>query len=187
VGAAAGFAWLPLFLLSGSERRLGRWGWGSVAAVALIGNAAFLFFGPLADGTSLSLQLLLGWLHVPVALIMGVPPSEALTVGRFLGEKLILTEFTAYLDLANYLGAASRGEVPELSARALVVLSYALCGFSNFASIGIQIGGIAPLAPSRRHELARLGLIAMVGGALATFMIACIAGTFFTGRSMLGL
>jgi nucleoside permease NupC len=187
VGAAAGFAWLPLFLLSGSDRRLGRWGWGSVAAVALVGNAAFLFFGPLAAETSLSIQLLLGWLHVPVALIMGVPPSEALTVARFLGEKLVLTEFVAYLDLANYLGAASRGEVPELSARALVVLSYALCGFSNFASIGIQIGGIAPLAPNRRHELARLGLIAMVGGALATFMIACVAGTFFTGRSMLGL
>jgi CNT family concentrative nucleoside transporter len=187
VGATAGFAWLPLFLLSGSDRRLGRWGWGSVAVVALVGNAAFLLFGPLAAETSLSLQLLLGWLHVPVALIMGVSPSEALTVGKFLGEKLVLTEFVAYLDLANYLGAASRGEVPELSARALVVLSYALCGFSNFASIGIQIGGIAPLAPNRRHELARLGLIAMVGGALATFMIACVAGTFFTGRSMLGL
>jgi CNT family concentrative nucleoside transporter len=116
-----------------------------------------------------------------------VPPAECLTVGRFLGEKLILTEFTAYLDLSNFLAAAARGEIPGLSPRSLVILTYALCGFSNFASIGIQIGGIAPLAPSRRHEIARLGFKAMVGGALATFMIACIAGTFFTGRSMLGL
>ena len=180
-------AWLPLFLLSGSERKLGLWGWGSVAAVALVGNVVYLAFGPLAAGSTLSIQTILGWLHVPVALILGVPPSECLTVARFLGEKLVLSEFVAYLDLAIYLGAAARGEVPGLSPRAIVVLTYALCGFSNFASIGIQIGGIAPLAPNRRAELARLGFKAMVGGALATFMIACIAGTFFTGRSMLGL
>jgi len=184
---AALAAWLPLFLLSGSERRLGRRGWGSVVALAFIGNVAYAAFGPLGGETRLSLQLLLGWLHWPVALIMGVPPAECLTVGRFLGEKLILTEFTAYLDLSNFLAAAARGEIPGLSPRSLVILTYALCGFSNFASIGIQIGGIAPLAPSRRHEIARLGFKAMVGGALATFMIACIAGTFFTGRSMLGL
>ncbi len=186
--ASAGVAaWLPLFFLSGGEKRLGRKGWGTIAALALVGNVVYLGFGPLGAETRLSLQLLLGWLHWPVALIMGVPPAECLTVGKFLGEKLILTEFTAYLDLSNYLSAAARGEVPGLSPRSLVVLSYALCGFSNFASIGIQIGGIAPLAPNRRQEIARLGFKAMVGGALATFMIACIAGTFFTGRSMLGL
>ena len=183
-----GFAfWLPAFFYSGGLKRPGRAIWGTVLGIAIVGNVAYLAFGPLAGDTKLSLQLLLGWMHWPIALIIGVPVSECLTVAKFLGEKLILTEFVAYLDLANYLGQAARGEVPGLSPRSLVLLTYALCGFSNFASIGIQIGGIAPLAPGRRQELARLGLKAMVGGALATFMIACIAGTYFTGHSMLGL
>jgi concentrative nucleoside transporter, CNT family len=187
IGLAAFSAWLPFFFFSGGEKRPGTAIWGTVLGIAVAGNIAYLAFGPLGGDTRLSLQLVLGWLHWPIALIIGVPPAECLTVARFLGEKLILTEFVAYLDLATYLGQASRGEVQELSARSLVLLTYALCGFSNFASIGIQIGGIAPLAPSRRQELARLGFKAMVGGALATFMIACIAGTFFTGHSMLGL
>ncbi|MEO8275080.1 MAG: nucleoside transporter C-terminal domain-containing protein [Thermoanaerobaculia bacterium] len=187
IGLAAFAAWLPLFFYSGSAKKPPTAVWGTVLGVAVIGNLAYLIFGPLGADTKMSLQLLLGWMHWPIALIMGVPPSECLTVAKFLGEKLILTEFVAYLDLANYLGQAARGEVQELSARSLVLLTYALCGFSNFASIGIQIGGIAPLAPGRRQELARLGLKAMIGGALATFMIACIAGTFFTGHSMLGL
>lgn len=187
VGLAAFAAWLPVFFYSDGEKRPGRAIWGTVLGVAVVGNLAYLVFGPLGGDTRLSLQLILGWMHWPIALIMGVPVAECLTVAKFLGEKLILTEFVAYLDLANYLGQAARGEVPGLSARSLVLLTYALCGFSNFASIGIQIGGIAPLAPSRRHELARLGFKAMVGGALATFMIACIAGTFFSGHSMLGL
>lgn len=186
VGLAAFAAWLPGFLISGSEKRPGRAVWGTLLAVAVVGNLAYLIWGPLGD-VKLSLQLVLGWIHWPIALVLGVPPAECLTVAKFLGEKLVLTEFVAYLDLANYLAAAGRGEVPELSGRALVILTYALCGFSNFASIGIQIGGIAPLAPGRRHEVARLGLKAMVGGALATFMIACIAGVFYTGHSMLGL
>src|SRR5204862_1801783 len=102
------------------------------------------------------------------------------------GEKLVLTEFTAYLNLSSYLGAASRGEVPALDPRSIVILSYALCGFANLASIGIQIGGLVPLAPSRRHDIARLGFKAMVGGALATFMIACIAGIFYDPLSTIG-
>jgi CNT family concentrative nucleoside transporter len=186
VGLVGFAAWLPLFLQSGKESTYGRKGWLTVAGIAVAADIAYLAWGPLAPGTPLSLQGLLGWLHWPVAYVMGVPAADCLTVGRFLGEKLILTEFVAYLDLSNYLGAAARGEVPALDPRSIVILTYALCGFSNFASIGIQIGGIAPLAPSRRHELARLGLKAMVGGALATFMIACIAGIFYTGRSMLG-
>ncbi len=187
VGLTAFAAWLPVFFYSGGEKRPGRAIWGTVLGLAIVGNVAYLAFGPLGGDTRLSLQLILGWMHWPIALIIGVPMSECLTVAHFLGEKLILTEFVAYLDLANYLGQASRGEVQDLSARSLVLLTYALCGFSNFASIGIQIGGIAPLAPSRRQEVARLGFKAMVGGALATLMIACIAGTFFTGHSMLGL
>jgi CNT family concentrative nucleoside transporter len=107
-------------------------------------------------------------------------------VGKILGNKLILTEFVAYLDLSNLLAAGARGEVPLLDPRSIVIVSYALCGFANVASIGIQIGGIAPLAPSRRHDVARLGLKAMVGGALATFMIACVAGMFYR-PGMLGV
>jgi CNT family concentrative nucleoside transporter len=187
IGWAAMAAWLPVFFLSGSEKRPGPAIWGTVLAVAAAGDVAYLFWGPLGSGVSLTLQGILGWIHWPIAFLMGVPASECLTVSRFLGEKLVLTEFVAYLDLANHLSAAARGEAAEISGRSLVILTYALCGFANFASIGIQIGGIAPLAPGRRHELARLGLKAMVGGALATFMIACVAGTFYSGHSMLGL
>lgn len=186
IGLVGFGAWLPLFLLSGSSKAPGRKAWGTLLAVALVADAVYLALGPVAQGSSLSLQALLGWVHWPVAWVMGVPAQDCLTVGTFLGEKLVLTEFVAYLDLSNYLAAAGRGEVPALDPRSIVILTYALCGFSNFASIGIQIGGIAPLAPSRRHELARLGLKAMIGGALATFMIACIAGLFYTGRSTLG-
>jgi len=186
VGLVGFAAWLPLFLLSGKESSYGRKGWLTLAVIAVAADIAYFAWGPLGPGTSLTLQGILGWLHWPVAWVMGVPAADCLAVGRFLGEKLVLTEFVAYLDLSNYLGAATRGEVAPLDPRSIVILSYALCGFSNFASIGIQIGGIAPLAPSRRHELARLGLKSMIGGALATFMIACIAGLFYTGRSMLG-
>lgn len=180
-------AWLPLFLLAGREKGYGRWGWGTLAALALAANVGYALWGPMAPDSRLSLQLILGWLHWPIALVMGVPVQDCLAVGKLLGEKLILTEFLAYLDLSSLLGAVARGEAPPLDPRSIVIVSYALCGFSNVASIGIQIGGISPLAPSRRHEIARLGFKAMVGGALATFMIACVAGTFYGGRSMLGV
>ena len=182
----AGAAWVAALLVSARKRSYGAWGWGGVLGVGVVAAAAFVVLGPLPAAQPLTLQLVLGWIHWPVAFVMGVPTADCLTVGRFLGEKLILTEFVAYLNLSSHLGAAARGEVPALDPRSIVILSYALCGFANFASVGIQIGGIAPLAPSRRHEIARLGLKAMVGGALATFMIACVAGTFYSGRSMLG-
>jgi CNT family concentrative nucleoside transporter len=118
---------------------------------------------------------------------MGTPIQDCFVVGRLLGEKLILTEFVAYADLAAHLGAAGRGEVAALDPRSVVIVSYALSGFANFASIAIQIGGIAPLAPSRRGDIARLGLKAMVGGALASYLIACVAGAFYSGASMLGI
>jgi nucleoside transporter len=180
-------AWLPLFFQSGREKGCGRWGWGSVAATALVANLAFALYGPLPPGMDLSLQVVLGWLHWPVAFIMGVPAQDCMVVGKLLGEKLVLTEFAAYIDLANLLGASSRGEIPPIDPRSTVIVSYALCGFANIASIGIQIGGIAPLAPSRRADIARLGFKAMVGGALATFMIACVAGMFYHGVDTLGV
>jgi CNT family concentrative nucleoside transporter len=159
----------------------------AVAAGLFVANAVFVGFGPLATETSLSMQLVLGWLHWPVAFIMGTPIQDCLIVGRMLGEKLILTEFVAYADLAGYLSAARQGTVAPMEPRSIVLTAYALSGFANFVSIAIQIGGISPLAPSRRHEIARLGLRAMVGGAITSYIIACVAGTFYSGTSMLGL
>ena len=100
---------------------------------------------------------------------MGVPWGEAPLVGELLGKKLVLTELLAYLDLKRILGASE----PLLSERSAVIASYALCGFANVASIGIQIGGIGGMAPERRGDLARLGLPAMAAGAL----VSCLSGT----------
>ena len=190
VGAAVGFigifSWLPLFLRSGEDRGFGKAGYVTLGAIALLANVAYFGFGPMGEGTSLSMQLVLGWLHWPIAFIMGVPAQDCLAIGKLLGEKLILTEFVAYLDLADQLGKAARNEVAMLDGRSIVIVTYALCGFANFASIGIQIGGMAPLAPSRRQDIARLGFKSMVGGALATFMIACIAGIFYDPLSTIG-
>lgn len=180
-------AWLPMFLLSGRSAGYGRRAWGSIGGVLLAANAIYLGWGPLGPDASLTIQLVLGWLHWPIAFVMGVPAQDCLTIGKLLGEKLILTEFGAYLDLSNQLAAAARGEGTPLDPRSIVIVSYALCGFANVASIGIQIGGIAPLAPSRRHEIAQLGLKAMIGGALATFFIACVAGVFYAGQATLGI
>jgi concentrative nucleoside transporter, CNT family len=157
-----------------------------LAVVLGVTNLAYLAFGPLGAGTSLSLQLILGWLHWPVAFIMGTPVQDCLVVGRMLGEKLILTEFVAYADLGAYLQLVKQGAA-QMDPRSVVITSYALSGFANFVSIAIQIGGISPLAPSRRQEIARLGLKAMIGGAITTYIIACVAGTFYNGVSMLGL
>lgn len=179
--------WFPMFLQSNNKTTYGTWGWGSILGIGVAANFAYIVFGPMVQGTQLTLQGILGWLHWPVAWVMGVPAKDCFVIGRLLGEKLILTEFVAYSDLAGHLGAVGRGEVPGLDPRSIVIVSYALSGFSNFASIAIQIGGIAPLAPSRRGDIARLGLKAMIGGALASYMLACVAGAFYAGTSMLGI
>ena len=120
----------------------------------------------------LSLSRILGWLFSPIAFAMGVPWAEAGTVGTLLGEKIVLTEFIAYI----HLGDLINGATPMLSQRSAIIASYALCGFANFASIGIQLGGIGGIAPSRMRDLAELGLRAMIGGSLAAFMTGTIAG-----------
>jgi len=179
--------WFPILVVSIRRTvplKKSIYGIGVALAVA---NLSFVLFGPLGSATPLSMQLVLGWLHWPVAFLMGTPVHDCLVVGRMLGEKLILTEFVAYADLAGYLQAARQGTVTPLDPRSIVITSYALSGFANFVSIAIQIGGISPLAPSRRHEIARLGLKAMVGGAITSYIIACVAGTFYNGVSMLGL
>jgi CNT family concentrative nucleoside transporter len=177
--------WIAAFLLMG-RAPLPRYVVPSLAGGVLFANALFLVFGPLPADASLSLQGILGWLHWPVAFAMGTPVQDCLQVGRLLGEKLVLTEFVAYADLGSYMGAAARGEVTPLDPRSVFLASYALSGFSNFASIAIQIGGISPMAPSRRKDIASLGLKAMIGGALASYTLAAVAGVFYNGTSMLG-
>ncbi len=117
-----------------------------------------------------SLQTLFGTLLKPLAFLMGVPWAEASRVGNLLGIKLSLNEFVAYGTLGTYIKQGL------LSPRSIAISTYALCGFANFSSIGIQIGGISAVAPGRRRDLARLGLKAMLGGALASWTTATIAG-----------
>lgn len=185
VGTAA-VAWVTAFALMGRTTPLPALLVPTLAGGVVLVDVLYAALGPLPAGEPLSLQLVLGWLHWPVALAMGTPIADCLQVGRLLGEKIVLTEFVAYADLAAYLGAADRGEVAPLDPRSVVIASYALSGFSNFASIAIQIGGISPMAPSRRRDIAALGLKAMVGGALASYALASVAGVFYSGRSMLG-
>ena len=179
--------WLPLLVMSIRKRVPLKASLIGIGSALIVSNLLFAILGPLGSGTSLSMQLVLGWLHWPLAFLMGTPVQDCLVVGRMLGEKLILTEFVAYADLAGYLQASQQGTVPSLDPRSVVITAYALSGFANFVSIAIQIGGISPLAPSRRHEIARLGLKAMIGGAITSYIIACVAGTFYNGTSMLGL
>jgi CNT family concentrative nucleoside transporter len=116
----------------------------------------------------LSLQELFGWVLAPVAWSMGVPWRDAPSIGNLLGTRMVLNEFIAYSQLGPIKGM--------LDPKSFTIATFALCGFANFGSIGIQIAGIGALAPNRRHDLARLGLRAMLAGTLANFMTATIAG-----------
>ncbi len=118
----------------------------------------------------ISLQQIFGWIFSPIAWVMGVPWSEAPAFGALLGTKIAVNEFVGYIDLA-----AAR-ESGALSPRSAVIATYALCGFANFSSIAIQIGGIGTVAPGRRSDVAAIGLKAMFGGALASWLTATIAG-----------
>jgi CNT family concentrative nucleoside transporter len=144
-----------------------------LAFIALIAmaNALLGWAGGLVGWESLSLEGLLGWILSPLAWFMGVPWSDAVTVGSLLGIKTVVNEFVAYLQLSGLLS-----DVESLHPRSVVIAIYALSGFANFSSIAIQLGGIGGLAPSRRHDLSRVGLRAMVAGSLAAFMTATIAG-----------
>lgn len=124
-------------------------------------------------GMPQTLGNLMGYLFAPLAWVMGVPSGDCLKVGELLGIRTVTNEFIAYQHMSELLKPES-GVV--LAERSKVILTYALCGFANFASIGIQIGGIGGMVPERRKDIARLGLKAMLGGMLACFMTACIAG-----------
>ncbi len=140
-------------------------------ALLALGNGILGGVGGWIGFPELSIQLLLGWIGAPFAWLMGTPWQDALAVGVLLGEKMALNEFVAYLHLAELLGAGA-----ELSPRSVVIATYALCGFANFSSIAIQIGGISGLAPERRGDLSRVGLRAMFAGTLAAFMTAAMVG-----------
>ncbi len=123
-------------------------------------------------GQPLSLSIILGYILSPLAWVIGVPWQDAVTVGGLIGTKAVTNEFVAYSNLV---------EIKEtLSPKAVLISTYALCGFANFSSIAIQIGGIGGLAPNRKPDIARLGLFAVLGGTLATMMTATIAGVLTT-------
>ena len=124
----------------------------------------------------LNLQMILGYVFAPLAWVIGIDAQDMILSGQLLGEKTVINEFIAYLSLKGMI-AAEGG--PMLQNRSVVILTYALCGFSNFASIGIQIGGISSLAPNQRGTLAKLGMRALIGGTLACLMTATIAGMLF--------
>ncbi|MBN2430165.1 MAG: NupC/NupG family nucleoside CNT transporter [Acidobacteria bacterium] len=140
-----------------------------IALIAMANGILARLTEPLLN-EALTLEQLMGWALAPLALVMGVPWSEAVQVGGLLGKKVILNEFVAYADLSRLMAEHSLGTRSEM------IATYALCGFANFSSIGIQIGGIGPLAPNKKHQLARLGLRALLGGSLATCLTATIAG-----------
>lgn len=145
-----------------------------------VGACLIAFMGLLAFGNyllsiihhSLTLEKIMGWIFYPLAWVMGVPSSDVSKVAEWMGQKTVLNEFVAYFNMAEFL----KNNPGAISQRAAIISSYALCGFSNFLSIAIQIGGIGGIAPSRRHDLARLGLYSVLAGSLACFMTATIAG-----------
>ncbi len=124
-------------------------------------------------GSRLTLGNLLGYAFAPLAWVMGVPSEDCLKVGELLGIRTATNEFIAYEQMAKWTKPDSG---IALADRSKIILTYALCGFANFASIGIQIGGIGSMVPERREDIARLGFKAMIGGMLACFMTACVAG-----------
>jgi CNT family concentrative nucleoside transporter len=137
-----------------------------LALIALVN--AILGHVPVPGGGYLSLERIFGWVFAPVAWAMGVPWRDAPTIGNLLGTRMALNEFVAYSKLGPLKNA--------LDPKSFTIATFALCGFANFSSIGMQIAGIGGLAPNRRHDLARLGLRAMFAGTLANFMTATIAG-----------
>jgi CNT family concentrative nucleoside transporter len=140
----------------------------NVGAMLISFLALIALVNALLGLVGLSMQQIFGWIFAPIAWSLGVPWRDAPTIGNLLGTRMVLNEFVAYSQL---------GPLKEsLDPKSFTIATYALCGFANFSSIGIQIGGIGALAPERRHDLARLGVRAMLAGTLANFVTATIAG-----------
>lgn len=127
---------------------------------------------PDVDGAALTLQRIFGWVLAPVVWVLGIPWSDAVDAGQLLGTKVVLNELVAYIDMSNL----PEGALTEKSA---LIMTYAICGFANFGSVGIMLGGLAAIVPERRGELAQLGLKSIMAGTMATCMTGAIAGLFF--------
>ena len=138
-----------------------------ISLIALV-NGIIGFIGGLIGVNGLSLEMIFGYIFSPVVAIIGVPWNEALTAGSLLGQKIVLNEFVAFSKLGPIIG--------ELSEKTTAIMTFALCGFANISSIAILIGGIGGIAPKRKHEVAKLGLKAVVAGTLANLLSATIAG-----------
>lgn len=142
-----------------------------IAFVAIVALLNFLISAPqtaLGVADPVTLQKLFGWINAPFAFLMGVPARDCFAVGQVLGERIVLNEFIGYLSLS--------GLKETLDPRSVTLATYALCGFANFSSIAIQLGGIGTLAPGRRKDLAKLGVRAMIGGVLASYLTATMVG-----------
>ncbi|MGI2168731.1 NupC/NupG family nucleoside CNT transporter [Shewanella sp. MF05960] len=132
----------------------------------------------------ITLELILGYIFMPLAFLIGVPWNEALVAGSFIGQKIVVNEFVAYLNFAPYLKDVADGGIlveatqAVMTDRTKAIISFALCGFANLSSIAILLGGLGAMAPSRRHDLARLGIRAVIAGSLANLMSATLAGLF---------
>ena len=142
-----------------------------VALIALL-NGLLGGIGGWFDYPTLTLQEILGYVFAPVAWLLGVPWDEAIIAGSYIGQKLVVNEFVAYLDFINYRDT--------LSAHTQAIVTFALCGFANLSSIAILLGGLGGMAPSRRKDIARLGLRAVLAGSMANLMSAAIAGFFLS-------
>lgn len=142
-----------------------------VALIALV-NGVVGWFGGLFGVADLTLQTILGYIFQPLVYLIGVSWDEARLAGSFFGQKLVINEFVAYLDFASYQ--------QELSAHSQVIITFMLCGFANFSSIAILLGGLGGMAPNRRKDIAELGMRALLAATLANLMSAAIAGIFFT-------
>ncbi len=141
----------------------------NVAAMLLAFVAIIAMLDALIDFTTqghLSLAMILSWLFTPFAFFLGIPFEDLSVAGTLIGKKIVFNEFIAYLDLAK---------LTDINPRSRIILSYALCGFANFSSIAIQIGGIGPMIPERKKELAQFGIRSVIGGSLAAFITACMA------------
>lgn len=151
-----------------------------IALIALI-NGILGGVGGWFDYPQLSLELILGWVFSPIAFLIGVPWSEAMTAGSFIGQKIVVNEFVAFMNFGEYMKPDAQviaAGLQPLSDHTKAIISFALCGFANLSSVAILLGGLGGMAPNRRKDVARLGMKAVMAGTLSNLMSATIAGFF---------
>ncbi len=141
-------------------------------ALIAMANSLLAWIFPAINGKPMTLQGILGWLMSPIVWLIGIPWAEAQTAGALMGTKTVINEFVAFLDLAKI-------PADQLSERSRIIMTYALCGFANFSSIGIIIGGMSTMCPERRTEITNLGYKCLIGGTLATLSCGALVGIFY--------